>query len=476
MDIAQIKPRLNVLQRRQIENVHNLALTVLEQTGLRVADPRAADVLCKASGSQSKGDRITIPREITEWAIQAAPSQVALTGRDGQGGFTLNGRDGGQTLFGIGVTNLYYQNILDDQVVPFGRKEMAEATRLGEALGEFDLISTPGVIKDDSAGDPELIGALEMVANTRKPLVLLISELASFENCLEMFDQLIGSEACRNSMVPYFNPITPLILNAETTAKIDLTIARGMPFIFSNYGMSGATAPITPGGTLVVLLAELLGGLVYSQLVKDGTPIILGSLPAAFDMQKMQSFYNPRSMLLNLACGEMMIQYGIPHCGTSGGSFGWGPDLMASSLLWLNHLTSVVGKAGLIPFVGNNFDSLVFSPPTVVYAAEIIRMARDFAAGFSMEPGEIGLNEIIAMGPGANYLESDLTLTKFREPLGESRIWPMLALDEWEQQGQPFALDLLRTRTSDILNNQQAPEDHDELIWAGEQYIQSLSS
>ena len=76
-------------------------------------------------------------------------------------------------------------------------------------------------------------------------------------------------------------------------ARLRLAIERGLPLVFNNYGMSGATAPITPGGTLALLNAELLAGLVYSQLLKTGAPIILGSLPAGFDMRTMASLYTP---------------------------------------------------------------------------------------------------------------------------------------------------------------------------------------
>jgi trimethylamine:corrinoid methyltransferase-like protein len=472
--MSVVHPTLTALSEEQIREIHELALSILEKTGIRVDDAGAKQIFTKAIGGSVKDDRVYIPREITEWAIDAAPSKVAVSRRDGQAGFVLDSEGTDRTIFGIGVTNLHYQDVLTDKVIPFGRRHMVHATRLGDALAEFDTISTPGVIQDCTWGDPEVIGALEMVANTQKPLILLISEPSAFKTCLNMFDQLIGESACKNAMMPYFNPITPLVLNAETTYKIDLTVSRGMPFIFSNYGMSGATCPITPGGTLVVLLAELLSGLVFSQLLKEGTPIVLGSLPAVFDMQKMNSYYSPQSLLLNLACGEMMAHYNLPHCGTSGGSMGRGPDLIAGGIIWMNHLTSILGKTGLIPFVGSNFDSMVFSPATAVYAAEVIRMARKFRDGFSLDPGEIGLDEIISLGPGGNYLMSDLTMEKFKQQMGAGGIWPSLQLDEWKDQGRPKAGDALRKHTLDLLDQAEPPEDHDDIIHAGEAYLKSL--
>ena len=70
--------------------------------------------------------------------------------------------------------------------------------------------------------------------------------------------------------------------------------------------MAGASTPITPLRALALLNAELLAGLVFSQAVRPGAPVVLGSLPAYFDMRTMVDFYDPRSMLINLACAEMM--------------------------------------------------------------------------------------------------------------------------------------------------------------------------
>ncbi len=465
--MSQIKARLNVLSEEQIQTIHDMAVTILEKTGIRVDDPNAKAIFKKATGQDLKDDKVCIPRELTEWAIEVSPSKIEVLQRDGLPAFSLDSQDNEQSIFGIGVTNLYYQDPLTDEVASFTRDHMAKATRLGNTLDEFDTIATPGVIQDVKSEESELIGFLEMLANTVKPITLLISEPEAFEKCLAMCDSLAGEKATQTSIIPYFNPITPLILNAETTIKMEQTISRGMPFIFSNYGMSGATCPITPGGTLALLTAELLAGLVFGQLSREGTPVILGSLPAAFDMKKMQSYYTPQSMLINLACGEMMTHYNIPHCGTSGGWMGRGPDLMAGSMLWQNHLTSILGSPDLVPFVGNNFDSLVFSPSTVVYAAEIIRLARDLGKGFSLDPDEVGIEEIIKLGPGASYLTSSLTMKKFKEPLSKSEIWPFIPLEEWQRNGEPKAGKELREYTHRLIEDLPMPDNNGHILEAG---------
>ncbi len=471
--MAVVTPKLTLLGTDDIQRVHEAALTILAKTGIRVDDPGARNVFAHAIGVRANRDRFYITENLVAWAIDSAPPQVELFRRDGKPAFALDSSKSMRTVFGIGVTNLFFQEPLSDQVAPFERRHMAFAARLGDALDEFDVISTPGVIQNIEPLKGELPGTLEMLANTKKPLILVVSDPAAFAAALDMIEELVGFSMERPFVLPYFNPLTPLVLNSETTVKIELAISKGLPVIFSNYGMAGATSPISPGGTLALLTAELLAGLVYCQLLKQGTPVVLGSLPAYFDMGSMSSIYSPQSMLLNLACAEMMSHYNIPHCGTSGGSFGWGPDLISGGLLWANHLTGILGKVGLIPFVGSNFDSKVFSPAAVVYAAEVIRYIRALGKGFSLPVERIDLNEIGKVGPGGNYLTSPETLKNFKAYLPTSQIWPTLSLESWEEKGRPEAGEELRKYTDNLLQKLTPPEDHDKLLRHGEKFIRT---
>ena len=382
----------------------------------------------------------------------------------------------GQTRFGIGVTALYYQDPATDDVTPFTRKHMDLMVRLGGALPSFDVISTVGIVQDVPAGVSDLYATLGMMANTDKPLVILVSDEEAFPQVLDLLEHLHGDLASQPFVLPYFNPISPLVINKGTVDKMFLTAERGLPFIYSNYGMAGASTPITPAGALVVLNAELLAGLVLSQLIQERTPVILGCLPAFFDMKGMGSFYDPQSYLVNLACAELMAYYQLPHCGTSGSGMGWGADIIAGGHQWMNHLVSCIGRVGLVPFVGDNLGSKVFSPTIVVYANEIVEQARLFAHGFVLDEAAVALDETEQAGPGGSFLTSDLTLKLLRRAYYSSDIFPMLTLEAWHARGAPGAGQVLRRHTQNLLEKLKAPEHHAELMARGEAYIRRVTS
>jgi trimethylamine--corrinoid protein Co-methyltransferase len=400
--------------------------------------------------------------------MQAAPSVVEIYDRTGTLVMTL-GADAAR--FGIGVTALYYQDPLSDEVVPFSRAHMTDMVRLGETLSSYDAVSTVGILQDLSPGVADQYATLEMIANTRKPLVLLVSDEEQFIPALDLVEHLHGDLGTRPFVIPYLNPITPLIINRGTCEKLFVAIDRGLPVIYSNYGMMGASTPIDPAGTLALLNAELLAGLVLSQLVRAGSPIILGNLPAYFDMRGMGSFYSTTSYLLNLACAEMMQHYGLPHCGTSGSGMGWGVDLVAGAHQWINHLLSAISPVGLVPFVGDNLGSKAFSPCVVVYADEVISQVRRFSAGFTAALPNVQLDDIYEAGPGGSFLTASSTLRRCREAYYQSPTFPNLSLEEWQAHGRPAADELLRRRTDELIRSAAPPPDHEALMRAGEEFI-----
>ena len=468
-----VQPNLSILNPEQIKQVHDYSIQILSTVGVRVDSKRAQKLFAKAIGPEAiRNGVVKIPHELVKWALNVVPGAIDIYDRNGAIVFSLPD----SARFGIGVTDLYFQEPQTDQVVPFERKHIAISTRLGHSLPSFDVISTAGVLQNISPEVSDLYATLETTVNTTKPIIILISDENVFPVVLDLLENLHGTLSDRPFVIPYFNPITPLVINTGTVDKMWVAIERRLPIIYSNYGMAGASTPITPAGTLALLNAELLAGLTLGQLIREGTPMILGSLPAYFDMKGSGSLYAPQSYLMDLACAEMMAHYRIPHAGTSGSGQGWGADLIASGHQWLNHLISCVGKIGLAPFIGDNLGSLVFSPTVIVYANDIIQQTRLFAQGFALDAESVGLDEIRQVGPGGNFLLSDLTMKKFREAYYQSPIFEKLNLEKWQAKGNPAADRVLGKYTMKLLAESRPPENHSALLVQGEAFIRDYVS
>lgn len=467
-----IRPSLKLLEPEQILQVHAYALRILSETGIRVDSGEVTRLLEDTGLVGVQDGRVKLMPDLVEKALRSAPSSIQIYDRNGQPAFHL-GDD--RLRFGVGVTALYYQEPEKDNLETFTRQHMCTLTRLGSHLPNYDVISTPGVVQDVHPSLSDLSGNLEMFANTLKPQVVLTSEDDSFEKLLDLFEHLHGDLGEKPFILPYLNPVTPLVLNAGTLSKMQSAIRRGLPFIFSNYSMAGASTPITPAGTLALLLAELLAGLTISQVMRPGTPIILGMLPAYFDLKTLQTFYDPQSMLVNLACAEIMAYYCLPHCGTSGSGTGWGMDLIASDSYWINTLTYALTRGGLAPFVGDSLGAKSISPCTLVNVNEVIEQALRFAGGFQLDDSQTVLDEIAKVGPGGSFLSAGSTLKGYRSGYYTSPLYPHWSLEKWQAQGQPSSHQVLREKTRDLIASLPEPEDYRELMAKGEAFIRDLS-
>ncbi len=467
----RVQPSIRVLDDDQRAGVHRRSLEILATVGIRVDSKRARELFAAAGCSAVSDGRVSIPAELVERMVREAPASVDIYDRRGRLSFTVGRPPRHPTRFGIGVTNLYYDDPRTQQIEPFAASHLGDCVRLANELGAFDLVATPGIPHDEPPQRADLVATLQMAANTVKPLVVLVSNPELFEPVLDLLAQLGPQAGDRPFAVPYLNPITPLVINEDTVNKMEVALNRGLPIIYNSYGMAGATMPITAGAGLAMLNAELLAGLVLAQLIRPRSAVILGMLPAGFDMKNMVSVFTPHTMLLNLACAEMMAFYDLPHSGTSGSGAGWGADLSAAGGFWLNHLTACLGKVGMAPFVGGNFDSKVFCPQAVVYANDVIEQAQRFAGGFTLEPGQVIVEELKEVGPGGDFLGSRRTFELFRSMAFESSIWPNLSLEQWRQRQQPSAARMLRERTLELVEKASIPEDHDDVLERGRAFI-----
>jgi len=124
--------------------------------------------------------------------------------------------------------------------------------------------------------------------------------------------------------------------------------------------------------------------------------------------------------------------------------------------------------------VGSNFDSVAFSPATVVLSDQIIGKARNFARGFTLSDETVNLQEIHNVGQGGVFFTSEQTLAMLAEPSTGNDIFQSLSLESWKAQNMPTAEDELIQASRDLYAKAaKASEDAMDIIYKGEAFINS---
>ena len=87
-DELTFKPRLQVINQDQIEQIHSATLDVLERTGVDIPHEGALEIL-NDSGAKVAGNRVRMPSWLVEESIRTAPSRIVLGTRTGKRTITL---------------------------------------------------------------------------------------------------------------------------------------------------------------------------------------------------------------------------------------------------------------------------------------------------------------------------------------------------------------------------------------------------
>jgi len=139
----RILPAIKVLSTEAIAQIHQASVKILSELGIRVDSAKANKYLQAASGVKFLGERrFSFQPEIVEWAIQQCPSSIKIYNRMGDLIIHL-GED--NIRFGIGVTNLFFQDPATNEILPFTREHMRISVNLANNLPSYDLISTLGL-------------------------------------------------------------------------------------------------------------------------------------------------------------------------------------------------------------------------------------------------------------------------------------------------------------------------------------------
>jgi trimethylamine--corrinoid protein Co-methyltransferase len=108
-------------------------------------------------------------------------------------------------------------------------------------------------------------------------------------------------------------PTSPLKWSEVTSQNLVDCAAHLIPVEFIAMPLSGFMAPVTLTGTLVQHTAETLSGIVISQLVQPGAPILYGGSPAIFDIRyETTPMGAVETMMIDCAYCEIGKHFGLP--------------------------------------------------------------------------------------------------------------------------------------------------------------------
>ena len=367
------------LDQEQIRCLDEASLALLADPGIWCYNERAAK-LFKAHGAkvweEESGSpcwRVSLPAGLIREAVARAPSRFMLGARKQENRLLLDS-DVPRVYFGSGSeANIWLEAEMEEFVsvrdgkatvlVPRFREMrgttalLSRAARLCDKLEHLDFFIRPLNIQDPEI-TPENHDVNKFFAslnNTTKHVQAGLTTLESLGGVVRMAELIAGGpEALReNPIISFIACVfkSPLQVVDDTADKVFAIVEQGLPLVISSSPQGGSSAPIQEAGMVAQINAEILAGIALVQLIKEGAPVLYGSVPVRARLDDLHDLYGcPEFNQYNMDCVQLARFYRVPCYSTAGVGDAKVPGMQAVFEKLFTHLYMAMSGAQYIHY------------------------------------------------------------------------------------------------------------------------------
>jgi len=427
--------RMQVYSKSELNQVHDASMDILESVGMVFHHTEALEVFRK-HGFRLEGSRVYMSEKDVIQALETAPSRFRIHSRNPLRSVWIGGDDYALVPTG-GAPHVA---AVDGKQRPATLADYQTCCKLVQTSSQLDMIDNLIVQPNDlDAAVSHLDMLLAMIRMCDKPYVVGADTPSSIDDTLSMAAILCGGReglSARAVLAAVVSPISPLQYGSGQGYAI-LEMARyRQPLVITNMLMAGMSGPILLPGLMALLNAEILGGLVLSQLAGPGTPVVYGSTSAPMDMRTSISAVGaPETCVIASATIQMAQYYHLP-CRTGGIlTDAHVPDAQALAEGTLLMSTVIRDGANIIIHACGQISSfMAMSFEKWLIDEEVCGMIQAVLGQVPVTPETLDLDTIKAVGVGGHYLSHPTTFERFRN-LTQPGIFNRRSHGEWERRG-----------------------------------------
>lgn len=449
--------QFSVFSSDQCQRIVLAAYEVLERVGARFYEPESLDVLKRAGCFVSDENLVRFPSSLITQALNTVPARFTLYTRNGETAIKI---EPNRSYFGPGPTCCNFIDPGTHDRRPFLKQDAAYTSRVCDALSNIDYVMSLGSVSDMPQEKADVHEFDAMVRETTKPIMSWSFTRKSLSHIHQMCAAVKGSEeafAHEPFMIFYAEPSSPLKHTKEAVEKLIYCAKKHIPLVYTPCPIGGATAPATLAGILVQNLAETLSGVVLSQLVRKGTPVVVGGVVSILDMNTTVFSYGaPELALLSAGATEVARHLGLPMFSTAGCTDSNCLDEQAAAEATQSIMLAVLSGANFVHDVGFTESGMTGSLEQLVMSDEIIGMVRHIARGIQVDEETLAIDAIAQAASTGDFLSLDHTAKHFRQQFWFPNLMDRQRHSEWVNTGKQSMGDRIRERVSTILREHRA--------------------
>lgn len=469
--------QLEILSRRDLEKIHGATVEVLSRLGIKVWEPTAFELFARAGAEVDKETMmVRIPESLLKETIGKAPSRFTMYGRDPKYRLRYGRKRVHFSVGGLAVKVLDF----DGRARLATLQDVENFARIADACEHIHHVSMMATPSDVPEEVYHLHATWADLKNSIKTTDGWNWTTAKTQETLDLAAIVRGGaeELMKKPLLLGFtNPVSPMQLSKELIEGAILFAQYNQPMLYAPEALAGATAPATLAGLLVQQNAEVLSGIMVSQLVRPGAPVLYGTVSAVLDMRTgAPALGGPEVGLFNIAAAQLARYYRLPSRGTGGNTDSKLVDAQAGLETAMSLLmASLAGMNFIYDAAGVLDGSLTFSYEKLIIDNEICGMITRILDGVEITDETLAVDEICKVGPAASFLGTPFTFKMFRKEHFIPALLDRKSREAWEKAGGKDLVAVAREKAQQILKEHQ-PEPVERSVAAeAEQFIRDVA-
>lgn len=425
-------PPMALLDEEQMEALHATSMRVLSELGIRVMGDNVLALFERAGAIVDRESRLVrIDEDLVTEALRTTPREFRLTSRNPDKALVLGGN---ALVFSLvaGPPNVH---------------DRINARRAGNYPDYCNFIRLAHHFNAIHIIGNQVTAPMELPANSRH-LDAYLANLTLSDLCyhctaigrgramdgiaMMAISRGITVEEMRASpgVITIISVNSPRLLDDAMGDGLIAMAECGQPVTITPFTLMGAMSPVTLPAALAQQNAEALFGVVLTQLVNPGTPVMYGAFTSNVDMRSgAPAFGTPENAKANIIAGQLARRYGLPYR-TSNANAANAVDLQAAYETSMSTFGAVLGGANIIYHAAGWLEGgLTASYEKFILDVEILQNVIELLRPIRWGVDELGFEAIQEVSAGGHFFGSAHTMARYETAFYA----PMLA--DWRNYG-----------------------------------------
>lgn len=430
-----MRPIVEFINQNEIETIHEKALYMLENLGMKFEAAEAREYFAKA-GATVDNDLVKIPRKIILDGLNTVPK------RDN---FVVYGRTRDKDIriadeIPYLAAMTMATHVLDPETGK-RRKGTNEdhkmLTRILEVLPGVGMASALITPQDVPMQASDWYTWATSLKNTTKHVTGGAVGKEGVRDAIKMAALAAGNmdDFLAHPSISFWVLTMPPLRVDENTCNVLMEAAKwGVPSVVSSGGILGMTSPMSVESALVHTHAETIACIALSQLVNPGAPIIYSSYVRSMDMATMCiKMSSPESIIMKGAMAQLGRFVGLPTKM---------PANLRDGKLLDAQSGFETGMGGAIAALSCDFNvamqmdmDLLVDYADLIYSNETQMALQRMVRPMHFDDETLAYDNMEDVGPAGNFLDSEHTLDNYQDELWIPQYFERGNYEKWEKRG-----------------------------------------